>query len=224
MINRTRKQHSIKNALIAVAVTSCFVAAPLYAQNMSQPTPNPSMPQPMHSSGTTTTPTQGEYGKSASTLNATDRNSLRELAYANLSEINLAKLAQTKSRDDKVLSFAQRMLDDHIKTQEQLQQLAQAKDVQLPSVPDAAHQTIERRLSALSSEQFDRQYMERAGVVEQRNTHRIVMRINRHAQDKDLRTLANNLLPEVDQHMQMARQMHLEKYGKKPSEDMSSGK
>jgi putative membrane protein len=215
MINLRCKQNRIGNALVAAAVTSLIVAAPINAQNTSQynPTSDPSMQQPMRSSGT-----------SASTLNTTDRNSLLELARANLSEISLAKLAQTKSKDDKVLSFAQRMLDDHTKLQDQLAQLAQEKNVQFPKSTDAAHQKVERRLSALSGEQFDRQYMERAGVVEQRNTHRIVMRIDRHAQDKDLKTLAQNLLPEVDQHMQMARQMHMEKYGRKSPEDISSGK
>lgn len=153
---------------------------------------------------------------SGKALSATDRNMMRDLAYANLSEVAMAKLAQEKTSNDEVRNYAQRMIDDHSKAMDQLQQLAQAKGVQLPTAPDAKHQAMEKKLRAMSGQEFDRQYMQQAGMQDHRKVHSLVARISTRAQDPDLKTLAGNLLPNIDQHLQMAQQMRSSK-GAQPS-------
>lgn len=162
-----------------------------------------------------------DTGTTASTasgkaLSAADRNMMRDLAYANLSEVAMAKLAQEKTSNDEVRNYAQRMIDDHSKAMDQLQQLAQAKGVQLPTAPDAKHQAMEKKLRAMSGQEFDRQYMQQAGMQDHRKVHSLVARVSTRAQDPDLKTLAGNLLPNIDQHLQMAQQMRSSK-GAQPS-------
>ena len=144
---------------------------------------------------------------SGKALSAADRNMMRDLAYANLSEVAMAKLAQEKTSNDEVRNFAQHMIDDHSKAMDQLQQLAQAKGVQLPTAPDAKHQAMEKKMRAMSGQEFDRQYIQQAGMQEHRKVHSLVARVSTRAQDPDLKTLAGNLLPNIDQHLQMAQQM-----------------
>jgi putative membrane protein len=146
-------------------------------------------------------------GKASGTLSAADRKMVRDLAAANLAEIETAKLAQSKASSDQVRSFAQKMIDDHTKAQDQVQQLAQAKGVQLPTAPDAKHQAAMKKLSALSGNAFDRQYMSKAGLSDHREAHRLVARISSRAHDADVKALGTTLLPTIDQHLQMAQQM-----------------
>src|SRR2546423_14058401 len=56
--------------------------------------------------------------------NVPDRLFITLAAQGGMADVNLAKLAQQKSRNDAVTAFAKRMIEDHGKTNEQLTQLA----------------------------------------------------------------------------------------------------
>jgi putative membrane protein len=157
-------------------------------------------------------------------VSTADRNLMRELAMANLAEIETAKLAQSKTSNEQVRSFAQRMIDDHTKAMEQLQQLAQAKGVQLPTSPDAKHQAMMKKLSALSGDGFDKQYLSQAGVADHQKAHQLVARVSSRAQDPDLKALGSQLLPTIDQHLQLAQQASSGKAGNQSAGQTSSGK
>jgi putative membrane protein len=161
------------------------------------------------SSSASSDSTASASGKSASgkTLGKNDQNMMRELAYANISEIEAGKLAQTKSQNDQVKQFAQKMIDDHTKAMEELQTLAQAKGVTLPKEPDAKHKAAAKMMSALSSEKFDKQYMAQGGLRDHRNTHKLLSRMQDRATDPDLKALASKTTPVVDQHLKMAQDM-----------------
>jgi len=132
---------------------------------------------------------------------------MRELAYANLSEIEAGKIAQSKSQNEEVKSFAQKMIDDHTKAQQDLEQLVQNKSVTLPTEPDRKHQAMLKKLDALSSEEFDRQYAERGGLADHKAAHRLLQRIQSQAKDADFKQLADRLLPTIEQHLKMAQNM-----------------
>ncbi|MDB5765085.1 MAG: hypothetical protein JWQ21_4080 [Herminiimonas sp.] len=159
--------------------------------------------------GTSSAATTGS-GKAAAgsgTVSASDRNLMRELANANLSEIATAKLAQSNSKNEKVRTFAQKMVDDHTKALDDLTQLAQSKGVSLPAQPDSKHQAVAKKLGALSGDAFDRQYIAQAGVKDHRDTQRLLQRVSTRAGDTDLKAYAGKIRPTVDQHLTMAEQM-----------------
>jgi putative membrane protein len=146
---------------------------------------------------------------------------MRELAYANISEIDEAKLAQSKSKNDEVLNFARQMLDDHTKALDQLQQLAQQKGVQLPTEADAKHKAVEKRLQAMSGATFDREYLAKAGTSDHTQAHKLIARVKAHAHDADLKQLADNMQPGIDHHLQMAKELQS---GSHTSSGSSTGK
>jgi len=184
------------------------------------------------SSGTPSSGTQssGKSGASSGTASATagkslstsDRNMMQQLANANMSEIALGKLALTKTTDKNVHDYAQHMIDDHGKALEQVQALAQEKGVQLPTAPDAKHQALGKKLNALSGHEFDRQYLQQAGMYEHQQVHSLLERIHTHAQSPELKTLAANMLPTVNQHAQLAQHMHHSKVGQTSSGHQTS--
>jgi putative membrane protein len=157
--------------------------------------------------------TSGASEKSASasskaegSLSKGDQSILRQMAITNISEIEAAKLAQSKSKDEKVKTYAQQMIDDHTKAQGELEQLAQSKNVTLPKEPDAKHKAMAKKLSALEGEKFDKQYMAQGGVTDHRNAHGMLQKAEKTAKDPEVKALVTKMIPVVDQHLQTARQ------------------
>lgn len=137
-------------------------------------------------------------------LNQSDERMLKQLAQANLAEIALGKLAQEQAQSNEVKSFAKKMLDDHMKAQDELKQLAQSKGVSLPAEIDRQQQSVEKKLAVLSGEKFDRQYMNHESTRALKDTHRLLERINSKAEDVDLKSYASKIIAAVETHQQMA--------------------
>jgi len=142
-----------------------------------------------------------------STLSRADQNIMRDLAQANLSEIETGKVALQKSNNDQVKTYAQKMIDDHTQAQKDLEQLAQAKGVTLPTEPDNKHQSELKKLSSLEGEKFDKRYLSQGGLSDHRNTHRLLERAQSRATDPDLKALVSKVEPVVSQHLTMAKDL-----------------
>jgi len=206
------------NGRLAVLVMAGIFTAGVHAEMLDSSDRSPDLMQPQES--------QNQSGAMVQMQNVSvyDRRLMRDLAYANLSAISIGRVAQRKSSSEDVRNFAQTMIDDHTQAMNELQQLAQAKGVSLPAVPDMRHQVLEKRLSALSGATFDRQYMAQIGQVDHRQVHRLVMNISAHASDPDLRALGAKLQPSIDEHLRMAQQhMSGNKMSSQPIEQSSGG-
>jgi predicted outer membrane protein len=157
---------------------------------------------------TTTTTTTAK-----STLSRGDERILKNIAQANIDEIEAGKIAQSKSQNDEVKKFAQQMIDDHTKALTDTQQLAQQKGVTLPTEPDLKHKALATALDKLSGDAFDKAYMKRAGVSDHKKVHSELVRAEKRAKDTDLKALIAKLTPVVEQHLKAAEQMGTPKSG-----------
>lgn len=137
-------------------------------------------------------------------LSNADRNLMRTLAQTHLAEIDMAKMAQSRSQDVTVRSFAQRMIDDHGKALEELKKLADARDVILPGGPDKKHVAIKEKLTAMTGEEFTQQYLTHAGENAHREAHQLLQQAAQSAQDPVLKEQVGKSLAIVEQHLQMA--------------------
>lgn len=146
-------------------------------------------------------------GGSASQLRRADEGMLRDIAQANMAEIETGRIALDKSKDDHVRKFAQQMVDDHTAAMKDVQQLARAKGVTLPDGPDLKHKTVATALKALRGDTFDKQYMSQAGVGDHQRTHDLLQKTQREATDADLKALASKMLPVVHGHLAEAEQI-----------------
>ncbi len=155
----------------------------------------------------------------ASTLGMADQKIVTQMAQANMAEIEAAKLAQTKSRNEQVKSFAQQMIDDHTKALGEVQSLAQAKGVTLPTELDKTNKAKADKLSAMGADKFDEAYMAQAGVADHKKVHGMLRQAQAKAKDPDVKALAGRILPTVGQHLKAARELHKAhpKGGKSPT-------
>jgi len=139
---------------------------------------------------------------SAQSLNKGDQQILSDLAEANIAEVATAKIALQKGQSADVKKFAQQMVDDHSKGLQEVQKVAQAKNVTLPTEPSAKHKQAADQLSSLSGAAFDKAYLENAGVKDHKEAHAKVTDAQKKAQDADVKALAGKLQPVIDQHLQ----------------------
>lgn len=143
----------------------------------------------------------------AETLAKADAKALKDMAIANMAEVETGKIALQKSQNAEVKAFAQQMVDDHTKGLDEVKAVAQAKNVTLPSEPDAKHKAMAKKLQAMSGEKFDHAYMEMAGVKSHKEAHALVVKTQSSAKDADVKGLAAKLQPTIDQHMGHVEQL-----------------
>ncbi|GAB2869545.1 hypothetical protein GCM10027277_43510 [Pseudoduganella ginsengisoli] len=140
-------------------------------------------------------------GVQAENLAKADQTMLKQMAQANIAEIEAGKIALQKSQNSEVKAFAQQMIDDHTKGLQEVQAVAQNKGVTLPTEPDAQHKAMAKKLNRLSGDAFDREYAAQAGVSDHKKTHAYVQKVQTDAKDADVKALAGKLEPTVAKHL-----------------------
>jgi putative membrane protein len=160
---------------------------------------------PSSPAGTSTMQSNQAGMASSSKLSQMDERLIKQLAESNLAEISAAKLAENRAQSDDVKSFAKKLMDDHNKALADLKQLAQAKNVDLPTEPDKQQRAMEKKLSALQGAKFDQQYLQQAGDRARKQTYRLLERTSARAENPDLKNYASKLIATVETHQQMAK-------------------
>lgn len=175
--------------------------------------------------GTTATdPAQRAGGmlQAQSGISNADRNLMRSLAHIHMAEIDMGKMAQTRSQDVTLRSFAQRMMDDHSKALEELQKLAQARGVVLPGGPGKNHVAAKEKLAAMTGEQFSREYMMHAGDTAHQEAHQLLQKAAQNTQDPALKAQVSKSLALVEQHMRIANHLIARAYSRRSEPQMDA--
>jgi putative membrane protein len=176
-------------ALAALAALTLSAAPAVWAQ--TSPTPAPSATK----------------SEDDSKLDRSDRKMLQDLAQGNMAEVDAGKMALEKSQNAEVKKFAQQMVDDHGSALADVQALARAKNVTLPDGAGAMAKTKATALKALSGNLFDKEYAKRSGVGDHESTVKLLQKMQKDGKDADLKALAGKMLPTVQHHLEMAREL-----------------
>src|SRR5262245_44716175 len=75
-----------------------------------------------------------------------------------MTEVELGKIAIDKSKNAGVRDFAQRMVTDHGKANEELASLAKTKGINAPKMLDAAHKDMVKKMKSEDGDAFDVEY------------------------------------------------------------------
>ena len=132
-----------------------------------------------------------------------DQTFLKEAAEGGLAEVELGQLALEKSSNEDVKRFAQLMVEDHGKANEDLKQLATQKGVSLPSEPTAKQKAKKEQLSKLSGDEFDRAYMSDM-LKDHRTDIAAFEKESDSGKDSDIKKFASQALPTLRAHLQQA--------------------
>ena len=172
------------------------VTQPVQNPPTTTTTQNPT--QPVTQPGQVTSQTQADI--------TADMPFVRDAASSNLMEIRLGQLAQSKASNQAVKQFGQRMVTDHTNLQNQLTAAASGSGQTFTATLDSRHERQVTRLERLSGAEFDRAYMSFMirGHQEEVSNFQTQSQSARSAQ---IRTLAANSLPVLQQHVSLAVQV-----------------
>jgi len=146
-----------------------------------------------------------QSSSSGSKLSASDKAFVEKAAQGGQAEVELGQLATQKGQSDQVKKFGQKMVDDHSKANDQLKQVASQEGVTLPSGLDAKDQATKDRLSKLSGAQFDKAYMKDMVEDHKKDVAEFQKEAN-SGKDPAVKNFAQQTLPVLQQHLQMAQQ------------------
>ena len=132
--------------------------------------------------------------------NASGDNFLTEAASGGMAEVELGKMASTKSQNAEVKKFAEMMVTDHSKGNDELKALAAKKNVALPARPIAKHQSVIDKLQGMSGAEFDKAYVE--DMI--KDHEKDVAKFEKQSQnnpDADVKAFAAKTLPTLKKHL-----------------------
>ncbi|WP_137172233.1 DUF4142 domain-containing protein [Massilia sp. HP4] len=149
----------------------------------------------------------------AAKLTSADRKAITDMAMSNMAEVEMGKLAQSKSQNADVKAFASKMVDDHGKALTEVQTLAQSKGVTLPTELDAKHKAMSTQLEKASGDAFDKAYVKQGGVGAHKETLTKLQAASKGAKDPDVKGQVDKMIPVVQEHLKHAEQLAKGKSG-----------
>ncbi len=192
-----------RQVLAAAAVT--VLAFPAFAQGQTQTSPGTSGSQMQ---GTTGAGAGGSAGMQQM-QNLTAAQFVQMTAMSDMFEMESSKLAAQKAQDSDTKQFAQRMMQDHGKTTQELKSLMQSANIsgaQIPTQLDQKHQSMIQQLQQASGQQFDQLY-ERQQVQAHQEAVMLFQSYAQNGDNQQLRQFAQKSLPTLQEHLQMAQKL-----------------
>lgn len=185
-------------ALLLIAMAACRERA---GQPETETTGTADTPSEMTTASATTT---AVTGGTSSDMSPQDKEFVSNAGMAGLAEVQMGNLAVQNAESADVRAFAQRMVTDHSKSNEELQQFATTKGVALPAELDGDHKSALDHLTSLSGAEFDKAYMQHM-VEDHRKAVDLFTTASTGSQDADLKAWAGRTLPTLQQHLQLAQ-------------------
>lgn len=122
-----------------------------------------------------------------------------KVANANMTEIELSKVAQDKATSQRLKDFAGMMVTDHTKAGDQLKQLAATKNITLPANLDGKSQDMLDKLNKKSGKDFDKAYTDDM-LDGHKDAVDAFQKGSNNLQDADLKSFATQTLPTIQMH------------------------
>lgn len=140
-------------------------------------------------------------------LSSADKKLMLEVAMGGMMQLEVSKVAVQKASSDEVRQLAQAEVDEQTGLSAKLQEIATAKNVTLPSAPDAKTQAMVAKLQGMSGAGFDRDYVRESGVKGHEKLDKVMSTVESNATDANLKSLAAAAHPLVKTHLKVSRDM-----------------
>ncbi len=138
----------------------------------------------------------------AMTAGATPATFVEHAAQDGMTEVQLAKIALKKSKNEQVKEFAQKMEQDHSQADDQLASIAKSKGLTVPAKLDAKHEAMVKNLEAKSGKAFDAAYAEH--MAKDHSKALALFQGAAKSSDSDIAAFAQKTLPTLQEHKQLA--------------------
>ena len=145
-------------------------------------------------------------GGSVSTLTPAEKEFIAQAGEGGLAEVRQSEVAQQRAQNGDVKAFAQRMVADHGRSNQELQQLATTKGAAIPTALNEQHQAAVSHLQGLEGAELDRAYMMHM-VDDHQKVVTLFENAERTVQDPDLKLWISKTVPVLREHLQHAQKL-----------------
>jgi putative membrane protein len=135
-----------------------------------------------------------------------DRMFVTKAMQGSMAEVQLGQLTLQKSNNDQVKQFAQRMIDDHTKLNDQMKPVAQQLGVAVPEQVSKKDRNTMAKLQALSGPAYDQAYIKDMVKDHKQDLSEFQAEAS-SGQDQTVKDAAAQGSKVIAQHLQMAQQM-----------------
>jgi putative membrane protein len=137
---------------------------------------------------------------------AIDRMFVTKAMQGSMAEVQLGQLTLEKSSNDQVKQFAQRMIDDHTKLNDQMKPVAQQLGVTPPNQISKNDRKTIAKLQGLSGPAYDQAYIQDMVKDHKQDLNDFQMEAS-SGQDQTVKDAANQGSKVIAGHLQMAQQL-----------------
>jgi putative membrane protein len=141
-----------------------------------------------------------------SARSANDRIFVKNAMQGGIAEVQLGQLTLQKSNNDQVKQFAQHMIDDHTKLNEDMKPVAQQLGVDVPTQVSKKGSKVINKLQALSGPAYDQAYIKDM-VKDHKDDLSEFQTEASSGQDQTVKDAAAQGSKVIAQHLQMAQQL-----------------
>jgi len=90
-----------------------------------------------------------------------DKDFVKDMSNANTAEVELGRMAADRGANPEVKKFAQMMIDDHTKANDDLTTIASQHSIPVANELDDKHRDLRDKLAKLQGMEFDREYIDK---------------------------------------------------------------
>jgi putative membrane protein len=127
-------------------------------------------------------------------------------ASGGLHEVELGKLAATRAKREEVKRFAQRMVEDHGKANEDLKKAAKEAGLTVPGRPNDEHQRHIDHFKDFKGADFDKEYLGHM-LEDHEKAVAEFTRAGKEAKNPQVKEFAARTLPVLREHLELARKL-----------------
>jgi len=187
-----------------------FCVASLQAQTpqgtpMGQP-PGGSMPRTTNPMDRPGYPSDVNQDNQSNANKIDEKKFVKDALLGGMTEVELGKVAVEKASSDGVKQFAQKMIDDHSKANDELKQIASKENINVPDSLDSKHQSRVEKLSKLSGADFDKAYIKDQLKDHQQDVREFQQEAKSGA-DPAVKSFASKTLPTLEEHLSMVKEL-----------------
>lgn len=136
----------------------------------------------------------------------TDAEFVKKAANCGMHEVELGKLAAAQGKSEEVKKFGQKMVDDHMKANDELKVAAKKANLEVPTKIDDEHQKHIDRLKPLKGDEFDKAYIKHT-IEDHEKAVAALTTASKEAKDAGIKEFATKTLPVVQKHLDEAKKL-----------------
>jgi putative membrane protein len=135
-----------------------------------------------------------------------DATFVKKAAIDGLHEVKLGKIGAKMAKKDDVKQYAEKMVKDHTKANEELKAAAKAAGIPVPDQLDEKHEKHVEMFKNYTGTDFDADYLKHM-VKDHTEAVELFTRASKDAKNQDIKNFATRTLPVVQGHLELAKKL-----------------